>query len=122
MAKKYKKEEIRREWKKKQFNDNFVREIKEARSQKPQGQIMKGHLKKKHKKKTEGLMFSTQEQFLRMNCVRKNMNGLDISEICRMHGTQSQRKDSRKRRNKSYQYCKNCTHKTMPEVRVSWGG
>ena len=35
MAKKHKKEEIRREWKKKQFNDNFVREIKEARSQKP---------------------------------------------------------------------------------------
>ena len=73
-------------------------------------------------------MFPTQEQFLRMDCVRKNMNGVDISKTCRMHGTQSQRKDSityliaeckklsRKRRNKSYQYCKNCTHRTMPEV------
>ena len=59
MAKKHKKEEIRREWKKKQFNDNFVREIKEARSQKPQGQIRKGHLKKKHKKNRGFDVFDT---------------------------------------------------------------
>ena len=36
------------------------------------------------KKKTEGLIFAAQEQALRTNWIRKNIDGKEIGEKCRM--------------------------------------
>ena len=38
------------------------------------------------KKKTEGLIFAAQEQALRTNWIRKNIDGREVSEKCRMCG------------------------------------
>ena len=38
------------------------------------------------KKKTEGLIFAAQEQALRTNWIRKNIDGKEVSEKCRMCG------------------------------------
>ena len=46
------------------------------------GWIRKGYLKKE----TEGLIFAAQEQALRTNWIRKNIDGQEVSEKCRMCG------------------------------------
>ena len=37
-------------------------------------------------KKKQGLIFAAQEQALRMNWIRKNIDGQEVSEKCRMCG------------------------------------
>ena len=39
---------------------------------------------KSYEEKTVGLIFAAQEQVLRMNCIRKNIDGQKISEKYRM--------------------------------------
>ena len=46
------------------------------------GWIWKGYLKKE----TEGLIFAAQEQTLRTNWIRKNVDGQEISEKCKTYG------------------------------------
>ena len=46
------------------------------------GWIGKGYLRKE----TEGLIFAAQEQALRTNWIRKNIDGQEVSEKCRMCG------------------------------------
>ena len=46
------------------------------------GWIWKSYLKKE----TEGLIFAAQEQTLRTNWIRKNVDGQEISEKCKMCG------------------------------------
>ena len=38
------------------------------------------------KKETEGLIFAAQEQALRTNWIRKNIDGQEVSEQCRVCG------------------------------------
>ena len=81
-AKKKKKEERHKQWKKKQLHGKFIRETEEVRSEKTWGWIRKTYLRKE----TEGLVFAAQEQALRTNWIRKNIDGQEVSEKCRMCG------------------------------------
>ena len=81
-AKKQKKEERHKEWKEKQLHGKFVRETEEVRSEETWGWIRKGYLKKE----TEGLIFAAQGQALRTNWIRRNIDGQEVSEKCRMFG------------------------------------
>ena len=79
-AKKQKKEERHKQWKEKQFHGKFIIETEEVRSEETWGWIRKGYLKKE----TKGLIFAAQEQALRTNWIRKNIDGQEVSEQCRM--------------------------------------
>ena len=81
-TKKRKKEERKRQWKEKQLHEKFLRETEEVQGEGTWGWIKKGYLKKE----TEGLKFAAQEQALRINWIKKNIDGQDISEKCRMSG------------------------------------
>ena len=81
-AKKKKKEERHKQWKEKQLHGKFIRETEEVRSEKTWGWIRKTYLRKE----TEGLVFAAQEQALRTNWIRKNIDGQEVSEKCRMCG------------------------------------
>ena len=81
-TKKQKKEQKHKQWKEKQLHGKFIREKEEIRSEETWGQIRKGYLKKE----TEGLIFAAQEQALRTNWIRKNIDGQEVSEKCRMCG------------------------------------
>ena len=81
-AKKQKKEERHKQWKEKQLHGKFIRETEEVRSEETWGWIRKGYLKKE----TEGLIFAVQKQALRTKCIRKNTDGQEVSEKCRMCG------------------------------------
>ena len=52
----------------------------EVRNEESWGSIKKGYLKKE----TEDLIFAVQEQTPRRNWIRKNIDGQEVSEICRM--------------------------------------
>ena len=82
IAKRQKNQERHKQCKEKQLHGKFVRETEEVRSEETWGWIRKGYLKKK----TEGLIFAAQEQALRTNWVRKNTDGQEVSEKCRMWG------------------------------------
>ena len=81
-TKKQKKEQKHKQWKEKQLHGKFIREKEEIRSEETWGWIRKGYLKKE----TEGLIFAAQEQALRTNWIRKNIDGQEVSEKCRMCG------------------------------------
>ena len=81
-VKKQKKEEIYKQWKKKQLHGRFIRETEEVRSQETWGWIRTGYLKKE----TEGLIFAAKEQTLRTNWIRKNIESQEVSEQRRMCG------------------------------------
>ena len=81
-AKKQKKDERHKQWKEKQFHGKFVREIEEVRSEETWGWIRKGYFKKE----TEGLIFVVQEQALRPNWIRKDIDGQEVSGKSRMCG------------------------------------
>ena len=81
-TKKRKKEERKRQWKEKQLHGKFLRETEEVQGEGTWGLIRKGYLKKG----TEGLVLAAQEQALRTNWIKKNIDGQDISEKCRMCG------------------------------------
>ena len=66
------------QWKEKQFYRKFVREIEEIRSEKTWEQISKGY----SKKETKDLIFPAQEQALRTNWIRKNVDVQVVSEKC----------------------------------------
>ena len=76
------KEERKRQWKEKQLHGKFLRETEEVQGEGKWEWIRKGYLKKE----TEGLVFAAQEQALRINWIKKNIDGQDISEKCRMCG------------------------------------
>ena len=79
-TKKQKKEERKWQWKEKHLHGKFLRETEEVQGEGTWGWIRKGYLKKE----TEGLVFAAQEQALRTNWIKKNIDGQDISEKCRM--------------------------------------
>ena len=64
------KEQRLKQWKEKQLNEETW------------GWIGKGYLRKE----AEGLIFAAQEQALRTNWIRKNIDGHEVSEKCRMCG------------------------------------
>ena len=71
-----------KQWKEKQLHGKFIRETKEVRSEETWGWIRKVYFKKE----TEGLIFAAQKQALRTNWIRKNIDGQELSEKCRMCG------------------------------------
>ena len=79
-AKKQKKEERHKQWKEKRLHGKFIKETEEVRSEETWGWIRKAYLKKE----TEGLIFAAQEQALRTNWIRKNIDGQEVSQICKM--------------------------------------
>ena len=81
-AKKEKMEERHKQWKEKQLHGKFIRITEKVRSQETWEWIRKGYLKKE----TEGLIFPAQEQALRTDWIRKNIDGQEVSEKCRMCG------------------------------------
>ena len=81
-TKNQKKEQRYKQCKKKQLHGKLVRETEEIRSEETWGWIRKGYLKKE----TEGLIFVAQEQALRTNWIRKNIDGQVDSENSRMLG------------------------------------
>ena len=81
-AKKQKKEEKHKQGKEKQLHGKFIKETEEVKSEEAWGWIRKVYLKKE----TESLIFAAQEQTLRTNCIRKNIDGQEESEKCRMSG------------------------------------
>ena len=81
-TKKQKKEQRHKQWKEKHLHGKFISETEEIRIKETWGSVRKGYLKKK----TEGLIFAAQEQALRTNWIRKNIDGQEVSEKCRMCG------------------------------------
>ena len=81
-AKKQKKEERHKQWKEKQLHGKFIWETEEVRSEETWGCIRKVCFRKE----TEGLIFAAQEQALRTNWIRKNIDSQEVSEKCRMCG------------------------------------
>ena len=81
-TKKQKKGEKHSQWKEKQLHGKFVRETEEVISQVTWRWIRKCYLKKEK----VGLIFAAQEQALRTNWLRKNIDGKDVSEKCRICG------------------------------------
>ena len=73
------KEERHKQWKQKQFLGKFITETEEVRSEETRGWIYL-------KKETEDLIFAAQEQAPRTNWIRKNIDGQEVSEKCRMCG------------------------------------
>ena len=70
-----------KQWKEKQLHGKFIRETEEVRSEETWGWIRKVYLKKE----IEGLIFVAQEQALRTNWIRKNIDGQEVSEKHRMY-------------------------------------
>ena len=81
-AKKQKKKERHKQWKENQLHGKFARETEEVRIGDTWGWIRKGYLKKE----TEGFIFAAQEQALRTNWIRKNIDGQEVSKQFRMCG------------------------------------
>ena len=97
-------------------------------------QIRKGYLKKD----TEGLIFAAQEQALRMNWTRKNIDGQKVSRKRRMCGERDEsithliaeckklaQKEYKQRHDNipSFGNYETMEHlETMPEVQLSWQG
>ena len=68
--------------KRNRFHGKFIREAGEIRSEETWGWIRKDYLEKK----TDGLTFAAQEQALKTNWIRRNFDGQEVSEKCRMCG------------------------------------
>ena len=81
-AKKQKKKERHNQWKENQLHGKFARETEEVRIGETWGWIRKGYLKKE----TEGFIFAAQEQALRTNWIRKNIDGQEVSKQFRTCG------------------------------------
>ena len=64
------------------LHGKFKREKEEVRSQETWGWIRKGYLKKEK----EEFIFAAQEQHLKTNWIRKNIDGQEESEQCKMDG------------------------------------
>ena len=77
-AKKQKKEEKHKQGKEKQLHGKFIKETEEVKSKETWGWIRKVYLKKV----TESLIFAAQEQTLRTNWIRKNIDDQEESEKC----------------------------------------
>ena len=75
-------EKRHKQWKETQLYGKSVRETKKLRSEETWHWIRKGYLKKE----TECLVFAAQEQVLRTNWIRKNIDDQEVSEIHRMCG------------------------------------
>ena len=80
--KKQKKEERHKQWKEKQLYSKFIKEAEEVTSEETWGWIRKDYLKKE----TEDLIYAAQEQAIITNWIRKKIDGLEVSERCRMCG------------------------------------
>ena len=77
-----KKEERHKQWKEKHHHGKFVREKDEVRSEETWRWTRKGYLEKE----TEDSKIAAHEQALRMNWIRKDIDGQEVSEKCRMGG------------------------------------
>ena len=74
--KKRRKEERMLKWKEKALYGKLMRDTKEVRSEESWCWVRKGF----QKKETEGMIFVAQEQAIRTNWIRKNIDKQDISE------------------------------------------
>ena len=91
-------------------------------------QIRKGYLKKD----TKGLIFAAQEQALRMNWIRKNIDGQEVSRKHRMCGERDEsithliaecKKLAQKEYKQRHDNIASIVHlETMSEVQLSWQG
>ena len=81
-AMEHKNEKRHKQWKEKELHGKFAREPEEVRSEETWRGVRKGYLEKE----IESLIFVAQEQALRTNWIRKNIDGQDVSEKCRMCG------------------------------------
>ena len=79
-AKKQKKEVRHKQSKEKQLHGKYISQKEKVRSEETWGWIRKGYLKKV----SERFIFEAQEQALRMNWIKKNINGQEVSEKCRI--------------------------------------
>ena len=75
-------EKRKEEWKEKVLHGKFVRDTEEVRDVETWAWMRKGYLKKE----TEGMIIAAQDQALRTNWIKKNIDKQDISEKCRMCG------------------------------------
>ena len=82
IAMEHKNEKRHKQWKEKQLHGKFAGEPEEVRSEEIWRGVRKGYLEKE----IEGLIFAAQEQALRTNWIRKNIDGQDVSEKCRIRG------------------------------------
>ena len=81
LAKKQKQEERHKQWKETQFHGKSVRETEEVRSNETWEWIRKDYLRERNR---GSLTFVAQEQALKTNWIRKNIDGQEVSEKCRM--------------------------------------
>ena len=80
--KKRRKEEKMLKWKEKALHGKLMRDTEEVRSEASWCWVRKGFLRKE----TEGMIFAAQEQAIRTNWIKKNIDKQDISEKSRMCG------------------------------------
>ena len=76
------KEKRKEQWKEKVLHGKFLRDTEEVRDAETWGWMRKGYLKKE----TEGMIIAAQDQALRTNWIKKNIDKQNISEKCRMCG------------------------------------
>ena len=81
-TKKRRKEERMSNWKEKALHGKLVRNTEEVRSEESWSWIREGFLKTE----TEGMIFAAQEQAIRTNWIKKNIDKQDVSEKCRVCG------------------------------------
>ena len=80
--KKRNKEKRKKEWKAKVLHEKFVSDTQEVMDAEIWAWMRKGYLKKE----TEGMIIAAQDQALRTNWIKKNIDKQNISEKCRMCG------------------------------------
>ena len=81
-TKKRRKEERMSNWNEKALHGKLVRDTEDVRSEESWSWIRKGFLKKE----TEGMIFAAQEQAIRTNWIKKNIDKQDVLEKCRLRG------------------------------------
>ena len=95
------------------------------RIRKDDGWIRKDYFKKE----TEGLIFAAQEQALRTNWIRKNIDGQEVSEKCRIYGERDEsiihfiaecKKLAQKGHKQRHGNIARIVFGTMPEVWLNW--
>ena len=80
------KEEKRSQWVKKPLHGRFLRDTERV-SRKRMCQLLKGG---RLKRETEAMVCTVQEQALRVNSIKHNIEGKDVSPICRLCGESSE--------------------------------
>lgn len=78
--KRQKNDQKKQQWREKPLHGKFLRDIEEVSTERTWEWLKAGHLTKE----TEGLILAAQEQALRVNSIKRNIDGQDVSPLCRM--------------------------------------